>query len=96
MSIVLSKTDRSVTAGEKKSHLTPREYDILEYLMDHPNETLAPEEIYGSVWDEEPFQCRPIISVHIRHIREKIEVNPSKPVYVNSFWGRGYRFNAGE
>ena len=93
MSILLDDKTRSFCANGRNAHLTPHEYGILAYLMSHPNRTFTAEEIYRNAWNEEPYECRPIISVHIRHIREKIEVNPSQPMYLDSFWGKGYRYN---
>ncbi len=93
MSLVLNSEERSVLSNGKKSHLTPKEYEILELLMANPNKTFSSEEIYETIWECEPFACEPIIAVHLRHIREKIEKNPSKPSYIKSLWGRGYRFS---
>lgn len=92
MNLVLNSEERTVVAGEKCSHLTPKEFGILEFLMANPNKTFSPEEIYERIWECEPFACEPIIAVHLRHIREKIEVDPSKPALIKSLWGRGYRF----
>ena len=93
MNFSLNQEERIVTNNGKQYHLTPKEYEILQFLMDHPDEFFTPEEIYTSTWKEKPFQCRPIISVHVRHIREKIEEDPSNPKWIRSFWGRGYRFD---
>ena len=92
--IFLNTKKHSVSANGRNSHLTPKEFQILHFLMDHPDRTFSPEEIYRHAWQEEPFEVRPIISVHIRHIREKIEVNPSHPVHVNYDMGMGYRFTS--
>lgn len=96
MKLLLNKETRTVESNGKTSHLTPIEYDILSYLMDHPDEVKSPEEIYQSVWNDEPFECRLVISVHMRHIREKIEVNPSRPELIRVFRGKGYRFKEAE
>lgn len=93
MHFLFNREKRTVINKGKEYHLTPKEYRILEFLMDHPDRVYTPEEIYKNAWEEEPFQCRPIISVHVRHLREKIEDNPSRPTCIGSFWGRGYRFN---
>lgn len=92
--IFLNPNQQSVSANGKSSHLTPKEFQVLHFLMPHSGCTFLPEEIYRHAWQEEPFEVRPIISVHIRHIREKIEVNPSRPVHVHYDMGLGYRFNA--
>ncbi len=93
MKPVLNREKSSVFAKGVDSHLTPKEFAILAFLMDHPGKIFTAEEIYENAWKETPFECKPIISVHIRHIREKIENNPSCPCYLDSFWGRGYRYN---
>ena len=88
----LNKKGRSVCINNKDMHLTPKEYGILSFLMDNPNQIFTSEEIYASVWGEEPFDTNRIIAVHLRHIREKMEENPSKPKWLQSYWGRGYSF----
>ncbi len=93
MSLILDKDNKSVLVSGHQSHLTPKEYSILAYLMENAGKTVSAEEIYQHAWNEVPFECKPIISVHIRHIREKIENNPSCPYYIDSLWGRGYRYN---
>lgn len=92
MKLHLNKETRTVTSNGKSSHLTPIEYDILSYLMEHPNEVKSPEEIYENVWNDAPFDCHLVISVHMRHIREKIEINPSRPQLIRVLRGKGYRF----
>lgn len=92
MSIMLNKTNHTVDTKEKSSRLTPREFDILEYLMEKDGVCASPEEIYAQVWQAEPFACRQVIAVHIRHIREKIETDPSNPAHVKMTWGKGYRY----
>ncbi len=88
---VLNENDRTVCFGTKSHRLTPKEFGILATLLSEPGKTFTPEEIYRSAWQEEPFDCRLIISVHIRHIREKIEKDPSRPACLKSLWGKGYR-----
>lgn len=91
--IELNRHDLSVNADGTWNHLTPKEFGILAFLMARPDQTCSPEEIYRSVWQETPFACRPIISVHIRHIREKIEDNPDAPQHLLLRWGMGYRYH---
>ena len=93
MNLVLNSEERTVVAGEKCSHLTPKEFGILEFLMANPNKTFSPEEIYERIWECEPFACEPIIAVHLRHIREKIEVDPSDCKYIKTEFGKGYIFS---
>lgn len=92
MKPILDSETRTVVSHGRESHLTPIEYDILSYLMDHPDEVKSPEEIYRNVWNDDPFDCHLVISVHMRHIREKIEINPSRPQLIRVLRGRGYRF----
>lgn len=92
MNPVLDDKTRTVSFGEKTNTLTNKEYGILTYLMENAGEVCSSEQIYQTVWDAEPFDCRLIISVHIRHIREKIEKDPSNPSFIKAIWGRGYRF----
>ena len=92
MKPILNKKEKRVLSNGRESHLTPKEYGILEFLMEHPNQTFTAEEIYENAWDEEPFDCHLIISVHMRHIRGKIEKDPSRPELIKAFWGRGYQF----
>lgn len=84
--IFLNPNQQSVSANGKSSHLTPKDFQILHFLMSHPGCTFSPEEIFRHTRQEEPFEVRPIISVHIRHIRERIEVNPSRPCMSTMIW----------
>ncbi|MBR3344031.1 MAG: response regulator transcription factor [Solobacterium sp.] len=89
---VLNQNDLSVSYQGRYSRLTPKEYSILETLISEPGKTFSPEEIYRTAWEAEPFDCHLVISVHIRHLRQKIEANPSSPAFIKSLWGKGYRF----
>lgn len=71
--------------------LTPTEYNILKFLMEHPGVVYSPKEIYKAVWHGAPFEAENTVAVHIRHLREKIEIDPSSPRYIKVVWGRGYR-----
>ena len=92
MNLILDENEMSVKTDHKYSHLTPKKYGILSLLTENPGKTFSAEEIYRSTWNAEPYDCHLIISVHIRHIREKIEKDPSKPEMIKALWGRGYRF----
>jgi DNA-binding response OmpR family regulator len=96
MKPLLNKETRTVVSNGKSSHLTPIECDILAYLMDHPDEIKTPEEIYENVWNDNPYDCHLVISVHMRHIREKIEANPSRPQLILVTRGKGYHFRTSE
>ena len=75
--------------------LTPREFDILKLLMENPGRVLSPGEIYRRVWGEEPLGGEGTVAVHIRHLREKIEINPADPRYIKVVWGQGYKLDEG-
>ncbi len=92
--ITLDDDARAVTVNDEPVSLTPLEYDILKFLMQHPCKVFSPQEIYRRVWREPPA-AENSVAVHIRHIREKIEVDPSNPRYVTVVWGKGYKIEAG-
>ncbi|MCI8593511.1 MAG: response regulator transcription factor [Lachnospiraceae bacterium] len=81
--------------GERLS-LTPTEYEILKLFMEHPGEVLSPKEIYRRVWKEAPVSAEGTVAVHIRHLREKIEITPSDPRYLKVVWGQGYKLERGD
>lgn len=74
--------------------LTPKEYDILSFLMRNPDIVFSSSEIYRRVWGEVPIGVDNAIAVHIRHLREKIEIDPADPRYLKVVWGRGYKFES--
>lgn len=71
--------------------LTPTEFDILRLLMTRPGEVLSPKEIYRRVWGDEPYGAEGTVAVHIRHLREKLEINPAEPRYLKVVWAQGYK-----
>lgn len=71
--------------------LTPLEFSILWFLMDHPGQVFSSEEIYQAVWQEASFGSVSTVAVHIRHLREKIEIDPKNPRYLKVVWGKGYK-----
>lgn len=85
------ESKRVLVDGEAIS-LTPKEYEILKFLMTNAGCCFTPAEIYRTVWGEVPIGVDNAIAVHIRHIREKIEINPASPRYLKVMWGRGYKF----
>ncbi|WP_328597297.1 response regulator transcription factor [Heliobacterium mobile] len=82
---------KSVAVDGEFVKLTPLEYGILELLCKHPNRVFSAEEIYRRVWNGEGFVNDNTIAVHVRRIREKIEINPKEPKYLKVVWGVGYR-----
>ena len=71
--------------------LTPMEYNILRLLIRHPGRIYSSSEIYELVWNESAYGVENAVSVHIRHLRQKIEIDPSEPRYLKVVWGLGYK-----
>lgn len=88
--ITLDNRSKAVTLDGEKVLLTPTEYDILKLFMENPDCVFSPKEIYKRVWDDAPFGSENTVAVHIRHLREKIEIEPSEPRYLKVVWGQGY------
>ena len=92
--IVLDDGSKTVTVDGDAVSLTPIEYDILKLLMENPGKVFSTRVIYETVWQENPYGSENAVAVHIRHLREKIEINPSEPRYIKVVWGRGYKMEA--
>jgi DNA-binding response OmpR family regulator len=92
--ITLDDGSKTVTVDGDPVSLTPIEYDILKLLMEHPGKVYSTANIYETVWRENPYGSENAVAVHIRHLREKIEINPSEPRYLKVVWGRGYKMEA--
>ena len=80
-----------LTADGEVVRLTPTERKIVALLMAHPGRVFPAEEIYRRVWEEDAYACENTVMVHIRRIREKIELNPKEPDYIKVVWGIGYK-----
>ncbi|MBQ9154347.1 MAG: response regulator transcription factor [Solobacterium sp.] len=93
-SIVLDDGGKSVTVDDEPVSLTPVEFGILRLLMQNPGKVFSSQEIYEAVWKDVPFGSEGVVAVHIRHLREKIEINPSEPRYIKVVWGQGYKMEA--
>jgi DNA-binding response OmpR family regulator len=89
--ITLNDSTKIVTAEGEPVSLTPMEYGILKLLMEHPGRVYSTKAIYEAVWQETAFGSEGAVAVHIRHLREKIEINPSDPRYLKVVWGQGYK-----
>lgn len=76
--------------GEQVS-LTPTEFQILKLFMQNPGKVYSPKDIYREVWEDAPLGSEGTVAVHIRHLREKIEINPSEPRHLKVVWGQGYK-----
>ena len=89
----IDASKRLVYRGEKEVNITFTEFEILHLLARNPGRVFSKEQIYNSVWKEPYFGDYNIVMSHIRNIREKIEDNPNKPIYIQTVWGVGYKFN---
>ena len=90
--IKIDKTARRVfVEGEEKS-FTTKEFDLLAFLVDHPNHVYTKEELFREIWDMDSVGDIATVTVHIKKIREKIEADSAKPKYIETIWGVGYRF----
>ncbi|MBO5260080.1 MAG: response regulator transcription factor [Agathobacter sp.] len=89
--IELDDKAKEVYLDGEKVNLTRTEFDILKLLMEHPGEVFSPNQIYQKVWKDDPYGTENTVAVHIRHLREKIEINPAEPRFLKVVWGRGYK-----
>ncbi len=91
--ISLDDASKTVTRDGEPVSLTPREYEILKLLMQNPGRVFHPRDLYRKVWNEEPFGAESTVAVHIRHLREKLEIDPASPRYIRAVWGQGYKIS---
>jgi DNA-binding response OmpR family regulator len=89
--IELCDSSKTVTVDGEPVSLTPMEFGILRLLMREPGRVFSSAQIYGQVWNETALGSEGAVAVHIRHLREKIEINPSEPRYLKVVWGQGYK-----
>ena len=89
--ISMDDSSKTVTVDGEPAALTPTEYDILRLLMENPGQVFHPRDIYKRVWKDEPYGAESTVAVHIRHLREKLEINPAEPRYIKAEWGQGYK-----
>ncbi|MBE6760942.1 MAG: response regulator transcription factor [Ruminococcaceae bacterium] len=92
---ICDKTKMVFVDGEQVA-LTPTEYEILKLFMENPGQVFSPSEIYKNVWKDVPLGAENTVAVHIRHLREKIEINPAEPRYLKVVWGQGYKIESGD
>ena len=93
--IVLDDTAKAVTVDGEPITLTPIEYSILHLLMANPGKVYSTKALYEAVWQESALGSEGAVAVHIRHLREKIEIDPSQPRYLKVIWGQGYKIEGG-
>ena len=89
--LIINDDLKKVTIDGKEIKLTPTEYNILKFLTENKGKVYSIEDIYQKVWKDDYFASDNVIAVHIRHIREKIEINPKEPRYLKVIWGVGYK-----
>jgi len=89
--LTLNKSTKTVSVDDNEIRLTATEYKILELLMDNKGRVFSIEEIYERVWKEPYLNAENTVAVHVRRIREKIEINPKEPKYLKVVWGIGYK-----
>ena len=89
--LILDDETKKVTVDDKEVKLTATEFNILKFLLKNKGKVYSIPQIYENVWNEESYGAENIIAVHIRHIREKIEINPKEPKYLKVMWGIGYK-----
>ena len=82
---------KQVCSDGEEIALTPKEYEISKLLMASPGKVFSPRDIYKRVWEEDPLGADSTVAVHIRHLREKIEIDPAHPRYLKVVWGQGYK-----
>lgn len=94
--VELDDRTKSVTVDGEQVALTPTEYAILYLLMSNPGKVYSTKALYEAVWQEAALGSEGAVAVHIRHLREKIEINPSEPRYLKVVWGQGYKMEGGK
>lgn len=90
--IRIDKTARRVYVNGEEKLLTAKEFDLLTFLASNPNHVYSKEELFQKIWDMDSIGDIATVTVHIKKIREKIEFDTSKPQYIETIWGVGYRF----
>ena len=94
--IVLNDTAKTAAVDGEPVSLTPIEYSILKLLMQSPGKVYSTKALYEAVWQEAAIGSEGAVAVHIRHLREKIEIDPSNPRYLKVVWGQGYKIEGGK
>ncbi len=90
--IRIDKTARRVWVNDEEKQFTTKEFDLLTFLAEHPNHVFTKEELFREIWDMESIGDIATVTVHIKKIREKVEIDTAKPQYIETIWGVGYRF----
>jgi DNA-binding response OmpR family regulator len=90
--LLIDKTSRRVHVNEEEVAFTTKEFDLLSFLAVNPNRVFSKEQLFDRIWGMDSFGDISTVTVHIRKIREKVELDPSNPQYIETIWGAGYRF----
>ena len=93
--IVMDDGAKQVTVDGEPVSLTPIEYNVLKLLLSHPGQVFSSAQIYEQVWNDPAYGSENTVAVHIRHLREKIEINPAEPRWLKVVWGLGYKLEKG-
>lgn len=88
----IDRDSRRVWVNGKETSMTGKEYDLLLFLAEHPDTVFSKDRLFDSVWGVEAIGDVSTVTVHIKHIRDKIELNPDRTQYIETVWGVGYRF----
>ena len=88
----IDKTARRVYVNDEEKQFTTKEFDLLTFLAENPNKVFSKEELFAEIWDSDLIGDIATVTVHIKKIREKIELSTSNPQYIETIWGAGYRF----
>ena len=94
--IELDDEGKTVLLNGEQISLTPTEFDILRLFVKNPGKVFSSKEIYSAVWNNDPLGAEGTIAVHIRHLREKLEIDPANPRYLKVVWGKGYKLEGGK
>ena len=89
--IEMDDDTKTVTVDGDEITITPKEYDILKFFLENPGKVFSSREIYRRVWQDTPMGAEGTVAVHIRHLREKLEIDPAQPRYLKVVWGKGYK-----
>lgn len=90
--IKIDKTARRVWVRGEETQFTTKEFELLTFLAEHPNHVFSKQELFKEIWDMDSVGDIATVTVHIKKIREKVELNTNKPQYIETIWGVGYRF----
>ncbi len=89
--IEMDDDTKTVTLDGEPITITPKEYDILKFFLENPGKVFSSREIYRQVWQDKPMGAEGTVAVHIRHLREKLEIDPAEPRHLKVVWGKGYK-----